>query len=146
MKKIIFIFCVIGLLLTILFIYTKKNIQDNISGEITNVTINNIKGLLPTLIDLKVVFKVVNNSKFTLKLKDFNIKIIDVLTNTLVTESKVIQTLVLNKGETESSLILNDLQLLGNANNLLNDNSNLLAIISFSFYGIKVEFEQEINL
>lgn len=146
MKKIIVIFCVIGLLLTILFIYTKKNIQDNISGEITNVTINNIKGLLPTLIDLKVVFKVVNNSKFTLKLKDFNIKIIDVLTNTLVTESKVIQTLVLNKGETESSLILNDLQLLGNANNLLNDNSNLLAIISFSFYGIKVEFEQEINL
>lgn len=146
MKKIIVIFGVIGLLLTILFIYTKKNIQDNISGEITNVTINNIKGLLPTLIDLKVVFKVVNNSKFTLKLKDFNIKIIDVLTNTLVTESKVIQTLVLNKGETESSLILNDLQLLGNANNLLNDNANLLAIISFSFYGIKVEFEQEINL
>ena len=146
MKKITVIFGVIALLLTVLFIYVKKNIQDNISGEITNVTINNIKGLLPTLIDLKVVFKVVNNSKFTLKLKDFNIKIIDVLTNTLVTESKVIQTLVLNKGETESSLILNDLQLLGNANNLLNDNANLLAIISFSFYEIKVEFEQEINL
>jgi len=146
MKKIYYILGFIFIILVVLFLYIKKNIQDNIDGEISNISITNVSGILPMLITLKVDFKIINNSKFTLKLNNFNVKIIDTLTNQIVTENKVVKELKIPIGESTNEIYLENLQLLGNANNLLNDNANLLAIISFSFYGIKVEFEQEINL
>jgi len=147
MKKTILILGFILALSVIIILYMKNNIQKNISGSVIGFNVIKAYDLLAPKVDFSVVFKIINNSKFSFRISNFKVKVFDVISNTLLTENEVISTLEIPKGESQHNTELLGNEVLGNLSEFLNSNGKQLRIeISFKAFLVNVKFEQLITI
>ena len=106
----------------------------------------NIRGVLDPLADIKVFFEVINTSRFNFTVRDLTVKIYNKNTSEFLTENRVKTTMYIPIGVSTHNVELLDNRIVGDINSFLNGETKYLAIISFRFLGVKIEFEQLIEL
>jgi len=149
MNKTYKILVIVGLSLAVLLtlvIFIRDNIKDNISGSLVSFNLKNIRGILPTIADIEVNFDITNNSWFNFTIKDLKVRIFDSNSGTYLTENQVKKDMYLPKGLSRHEIILNDNNIASDLNEFLQGNAKYLAIVEFKVLGVRVEFEQQLEL
>lgn len=149
MNKTYKILVIVGLVLAVLLtvvIFVRDNIKDNISGKLASFDLRNIRGILPTIADIEVKFDIINNSWFNFTVKDLKVRIFDSNSGAYLTENNVKKDMYLPKGTSRHEITLNDNNIASDLNEFIQGNAKYLAIVEFKVLGVRIEFEQQLEL
>ena len=147
MKTLLIILGLLVAVLLVAYLVIKNDIENNFSGTFNSFKISNIGGgLTNPKADITVDFNIQNNSSFDFTLKTFKVKIYDNTTKEFLTENIVKETLVIPKGSSTHQVTLLDNKIIGNLQTFLEAKTSYLAIVSFKIFGVRIEFEEQLEL
>lgn len=144
-KILIIVGLIIAVLLTVV-IFVRDNIKDNISGKLVSFDLRNLRGILPTIADIEVKFDITNNSWFSFTIRDLKVRIFDSNTGAYLTENEVKTEMYLPIGISRHEITLKDNNIASDLNEFLQGNAKYLALVEFKVMGVRVEFEQKLEL
>lgn len=149
MNKTYKILVIVGLIIAVLLtvvIFVRDNIKDNISGKLVSFDLRNLRGFLPTIADIEVKFDITNSSWFSFTIRDLKVRIFDSNTGAYLTENEVKTEMYLPIGISRHEITLKDNNIASDLNEFLQGNAKYLALVEFKVMGVRVEFEQKLEL
>lgn len=141
-----FIFMVVLSTIVLAVVLVVDNVRRNLTGEFVTFGISNIKGILNPKADVDITFKIINNTFFAYRVKDFKVRIFNNQTGEYLSENLVKTDVRLPKGESEHKIDLKDVSIVGNLQDFLDGKTSYLAVVNFKVLGQTVLFEQLITL